>query len=120
LHFSYPAHVLWRDYENDIAEQQIGDVPGMESVRHADLLLGGGRRHFVPRSNPESIREDDRDLLAEAKGRGFQVLVNLNDYNALFHNTSRNAPPELPILGLFTPDVRFQPVHSLQRMRYRC
>ncbi|KAI9164377.1 vacuolar alkaline phosphatase [Blastocladiella emersonii ATCC 22665] len=93
---SFNSHVLWRDYENDIAEQQLGDLPLIG--RSADLMLGGGRRHFVPLGHPESIREDERDLLAEAKQQGLTVLTTRADFDALTSST------QLPALGVFTPD----------------
>ncbi|KAJ3351545.1 hypothetical protein GGF32_004245 [Allomyces javanicus] len=89
---SFNAHVLWRDYENDIAEQQVHGVVGLPTT---DLMLGGGRRHFLPQSNKESVRDDDRDLLAEARARGVSVLTTRSDFDATWH---------LPTLGVFTPD----------------
>ncbi|KAI9216280.1 alkaline-phosphatase-like protein [Blastocladiella britannica] len=96
---SFNSHVLWRDYENDIAEQQIGagGLPASLS-RATHLQLGGGRRHFVPRSDPESVREDDRDLLAEARSRGMRVLTTRRDFDALVSSS------QLPAIGVFTPD----------------
>ncbi|ORZ38407.1 alkaline-phosphatase-like protein [Catenaria anguillulae PL171] len=93
---SFNSHVLWRDYENDIAEQQIGSDPAVGFT--ADLQLGGGRRHFVPQGHPESVREDSRDLLAEARSRGITTLTSRADFDNL------RSSSQLPALGVFTPD----------------
>ncbi|KAI9145925.1 alkaline phosphatase [Paraphysoderma sedebokerense] len=93
---SFNAHVVHRDYENDIAEQQIGDHP---LSRTTDLMFGGGRRHFLPTGRNESVRTDSRDLLKEATDRGLNVLVDRNGFDKVTVK-----PQILPILGLFTAD----------------
>lgn len=55
-----------RGEENAIAEQQIASG--------VHLLLGGGARHYLPRSIAGSKRKDDRDLIAEARAKGYQVV----------------------------------------------
>ncbi|KAL7748472.1 vacuolar alkaline phosphatase [Sorochytrium milnesiophthora] len=92
---AFNSHVVWRDYENDIAEQQIGDYP---LGRVTDLMFGGGRRHFVPQPDPESVRTDNRSLIDEAAKGGFHVITQRAGFDALKEDAS------LPILGLFTPD----------------
>jgi alkaline phosphatase len=82
---SFSAHVVERWMENEIAEQQL------ESG--ADVILGGGKRHFVPSSMDGSRREDDRNLMDEAKAKGYQVVESRDDLMSI---------GEGPVLGLFS------------------
>lgn len=62
----FSAHVPDRGQENRIARQQLN--------QDIEVMLGGGRRHFVPQSAAGSAREDDRNLLATARDRGYTVV----------------------------------------------
>ena len=61
----YSAHVTDRSNENTIARQQIG--AGIE------VLLGGGRRHFLPEEEG-GRRTDGENLLSLARNDGYQVV----------------------------------------------
>ncbi len=50
---SYSAHIDDRDAEDEIASQQIGDYM---LGRQADILWGGGLRHFLPQHHQPGIR----------------------------------------------------------------
>jgi len=82
---AFVAHVPHRSLENEIAEQLVAS--------DVDVLLSGGLRHFLPRSiktdagrreavaaragySVTSKRTDERDLVAEAVGAGYQVVFN--------------------------------------------
>lgn len=92
------AHVRDRDSEHEIAEQLI------ES--EVDLMLSGGVALFIPGAEPCSqswcpdsshkkfMRTDGRNLLNEARARGFSVIHSDGD----LAQSSR-----LPLLGLFSP-----------------
>ena len=84
-----------RSEEDRIAEQQIGDYP---LGRMVDLMLGGGRCHFLPNTTPgqESCRADDRDIVAEAKAKGFSYI----DSRAGFDTLQLGKNVTLPLLGL--------------------
>lgn len=91
---SYSAHIDDRDAEVEIASQQIGDyVLG----RQVDILWGGGLRHFLPNTTKPGIRTDSRNLVQEAKQRGFHIINNRTDFDAL---QAGNAL-KLPSLALF-------------------
>ncbi|KAL1919458.1 uncharacterized protein VTP21DRAFT_2151 [Calcarisporiella thermophila] len=90
---SFSAHVTERDNEAEIASQQIGNNA---LGRVVDVMLGGGRCFFLPNNNSESCRKDDRDLIHEARDRGFQVLLSRPEFDAA-------NPAQVPILGLFAP-----------------
>lgn len=56
-----------------------------------DLLMGGGRADFVPRSESGGARGDGRDLRVEARARGYRVIERATELDGT----------ELPLLGLF-------------------
>lgn len=105
---AFSAHTLSRSYEDLIAEQQIGEYPlGLQ----LDLLLGGGRCHFLPGSAPGSCRDDEKDIVRLAKSRGFSYIDSRRGFDSL----KGGAAAKLPLLGLvaetdvpFEIDRRFQ------------
>ncbi|CDS01502.1 probable PHO8-repressible alkaline phosphatase vacuolar [Sporisorium scitamineum] len=92
---SYSAHVDDRDAEDEIASQQIGNYM---LGRQADILWGGGLRHFLPNTTKPGIRTDSRNLVEEAKKRGFNVVNNRTDFDALQGGNNL----KLPSMALFT------------------
>lgn len=82
---SFAAHVPNRWMENAIAEQQL--------QKNIEVLLGGGRRHFVPSDVAGSEREDDRNLLDEAAQNGYQLVEDATGLDQI---------TEPPVLGLFS------------------
>lgn len=78
---AFTAHVPRRAMEAEIAEQQI------ESG--ADIILGGGLRNFLPETEG-GIRPDDRNLLDEARQKGYEVALTWPEVQA----------SGLPLLGL--------------------
>ena len=82
---SFSSHVVDRGMENEIAAQQI--------TKNIEVILGGGRRHFLPTSN-DGQRDDGRDLTAEVQQNGYQYVANRNELAAI---------TETPVLGLFSP-----------------
>ncbi|RJE24540.1 Alkaline phosphatase [Aspergillus sclerotialis] len=94
----YSAHVPDRDLENTIAEHQIGYSHPMGSV--VDILMGGGRCHFLPQSDENSCRNDDIDLLSWANDQGFNTLTDLDGFKAL----NNGSDAKLPYIGLFNDD----------------
>ncbi len=81
---SFAAHVRSRDNETAIAEQLLANK--------VDVLFGGGRRFFLPRSQRGGTRRDDKDLIAQAKQAGYTYVETGDQLNAVGH---------LPVLGLF-------------------
>lgn len=92
---SYSAHIDDRNEENEIASQQLG---GYVLGRQADILWGGGRRHFLPNSSSDSSRKDGRDLIQEAKEAGWSVALN----RSTFDSWNKGHDVQLPSLGLFS------------------
>lgn len=76
-----------RDKENFIATQLPDLAP--------EVALGGGRRHFLPRGNSKSARNDDNNIIQEMRGMGYGYV---NDRSALL--AVRRTKPE-KLLGLF-------------------
>ncbi|XWW96512.1 hypothetical protein V2A60_004487 [Cordyceps javanica] len=93
----YSAHVLSRDSENEIAAQQIGRTHPFGA--YLDLLLGGGRRQFLPRKDGGQ-RTDDVDLVAWAKERGYGYAADRAAFDEAAADGAGGRLP-LPFLGLF-------------------
>ncbi|KAL2868016.1 alkaline phosphatase [Aspergillus lucknowensis] len=90
----FASHVNLRQYEDRIAEQEIGEHP---LGRVVDLIMGGGRCHFLPNTTDESCRGDDRDIVAVAKENGFSYIDDRKGFDSL----NGGADAKLPLLGLF-------------------
>lgn len=71
----FGAHVAKRGDEADIAPQYI--------ERKIEVLLGGGRQVFIPKSVAGSKRKDERDLIAEAKAIGYSVVGTRDEFLAV-------------------------------------
>ncbi|KAJ2125838.1 vacuolar alkaline phosphatase [Coemansia sp. RSA 1822] len=93
---AFSAHTTHRDMEDLIAEYQIGNYSLGPMV---DLMFGGGRCHFEPGPHVNSCRTDARDLLSEARTRGFRTLESRSDFDALDAHSAQS----LPLLGTFAP-----------------
>ena len=81
----FSAHVPDRDQENEIALQQLN--------QNIEVLLGGGKRHFLPESASDSERNDERNLLNEADQDGYQVVETTEGLSQAGND---------PLLGLFS------------------
>lgn len=77
---SFSAHVVDRDMEYYIAQQQI-------TVTKPDLMFGGGLNQFTAPPRPDGV-----NLLSKAQESGYQVILNQADFEGEL---------SLPILGLF-------------------
>lgn len=93
----YAAHVLERASENDIAAQEIGYSHPLGSV--VDLLLGGGRRHFLPISQGGK-RSDNVNLIDWAVEKGWRYVSTKRELDM---STDDDGALPLPFLGLFSP-----------------
>ncbi|KAI9833362.1 MAG: hypothetical protein M1838_005586 [Thelocarpon superellum] len=89
----FAAHVNMRSEEDRIAEQEVGQGP---LGRVVDLILGGGRCHFLPNTTDGSCRADDQDIVAMAKNNGFAYLDDRPGFDALKGGDAVT----LPLLGL--------------------
>lgn len=99
----FAAHVNYRMEEDSIAAQEVGEHP---LGRVLDLMLGGGRCHFLPNSTDGSCRQDDRDIVNIAKETyGWNYI----DDKAGFDGLKLGSAVKLPLLGLFAPtDIPFE------------
>jgi alkaline phosphatase len=95
------AHVNQRNNQTDIALQALpGDaIYNTRLGNGLDVLMGGGRRHFVPTSVTDEegsagSRADGRDLRAEFRTAGYSYVWNKAGFEAL-------SAASLPVLGLF-------------------
>ena len=92
---AYAAHVTDRDFEDKIAEHQIGYNHPFGSV--VDVLMGGGRCFYSPNTTESSCRDDGLDLLSWAGDHKFNVFTERAGFDALKNGTEA----KLPYLGLF-------------------
>jgi alkaline phosphatase len=90
----FAAHVNMRSEEDRIAEQLMGDYP---LGRVVDLILGGGRCHFLPNTTAGSCRADGKDIIAMGKKEGFNYVGD----RAGFDELKLGSAVDLPLLGLF-------------------
>ncbi|KAJ4424120.1 vacuolar alkaline phosphatase [Gnomoniopsis sp. IMI 355080] len=99
----FASHVDAREKENEIALQEIGEgVLG----RVVDLMLGGGRCHFLPNTTEGSCREDDIDVAQIAQDKHGWTYT---DNRAGFDRLRAGENVTLPTLGLFaSTDVPFE------------
>lgn len=95
------AHINQRNNQNDIALQALPTAATYNERlgKGVDVLLGGGRRHFVPSTvtdeeGDRGSRTDGRDLRTEFQSAGYRYVWNKAGFDAL-------APAQLPVLGLF-------------------
>lgn len=89
---AFSAHVDFRFQEDQIAEQQLGEYT---LGRQVDLILGGGRCHFLPRS-AGGCRADTRNLVEQAKSDNWSYVGDRADFDALAGGENVS----LPLLGL--------------------
>ena len=90
----FAAHVNKRSEEDSIAEQMIGEAP---LGRVVDLMLGGGRCHFLPNTTDGSCRDDSKDVVDMAKSKGFSYVDDRKGFDGL----NLGSGIKLPLLGLF-------------------
>jgi alkaline phosphatase len=99
---AFGAHVAHRDSHNVIAKQLV------ESG--IDILMGGGKKHFIPRSHPGSERTDELNLIEHARLLGFNYVetadqlakVHTGKLLALFSTEQLMAEPPKPSVGEMT------------------
>lgn len=89
---AFSSHVDYRFQEDLIAQHQLGEYPFGRAV---DLILGGGRCHFVPIANG-GCRADDRNLVKEAAKKGWSYVGDRKQFDQL--DGGKNV--SLPLLGL--------------------
>jgi len=92
------AHICHRDLENDIAAQAVPGGAGYNAALGGglDVLMGGGRKHFLPSTASGGYRTDGRDLTAELTAGGYTVALDRAGFDAA---TAANTGK---LAGLFT------------------
>ncbi len=89
---SFAGHVTNRRLYSTIIDQYLDLEP--------DLLLGGGRDQFLPKSQPGSRRKDDTDIIASFKKRGYAYVSDKQGLSRVKGNR---------VLGLFSlRDMSFE------------
>lgn len=99
----FAAHVNLRSEEDRIAEQLIGDQHPLGRV--VDLIIGGGRCHFLPNSTDGSCRADDKDVIGAAQQKGWNYISTRREFDSL----KSGAAADLPLLALLADtDVPYE------------
>lgn len=99
----FASHVHIRTEEDSIAQQEIGEHP---LGRVVDLMLGGGRCHFLPNTTVGGCRADDRDITKLAQEKFGWSYV---DTREGFDSLELGKAAKLPLLGLFAErDIPFE------------
>lgn len=99
----FASHVRLREEEDEIALQEIGEGP---LGRVVDLMLGGGRCHFLPNTTGGSCRLDDVDVAKIAQEKHDWTYM---DGRAGFDSLRAGENVSLPLMGLFArTDVPFE------------
>lgn len=102
---AFSAHVDYRFQEDLIAQHQLGEYT---LGRQVDLILGGGRCHYHPRSLG-GCRADNRDLIAESVANGWLYVGDKAGFDGLKNGTN----VKLPLLGLLAEnDIPFSIDHD--------
>lgn len=105
----FVAHVPQRGMRNEIAAQIIHS--------QLDVILGGGYEYFIPQTVKNSVREDDRNLIQEAKKLGYQFVKDTTSFAAiksgsilgLFNNGGLTTNPPEPSIS----DMTRKAIHLL-------
>ncbi|KAK7729389.1 vacuolar alkaline phosphatase [Cytospora paraplurivora] len=99
----FASHVKVREEEDEIALQEAGEGP---LGRVVDLMLGGGRCHFLPNTTNGSCRLDDIDVTKIAQEKhGWTYLNDRAGFDSLYSGENVS----LPLMGLFaSTDVPFE------------
>ena len=94
------AHICHRDAENNIAAQAVPGGSGYNSALGdgVDVMLGGGRRHFIPKTATGSKRSDGRDLTAEFQAKGYTYVKSNTELKTVSASSTNK------LLGLFNAD----------------
>jgi alkaline phosphatase len=83
---AFASHALNRSMEDKIAVQEL--------EHKVDVLMGGRKANFLPKSAAGSKRTDERDLLREAAQAGYRVVGTTQELNRVQSGK---------VLGLFDP-----------------
>lgn len=92
----FAAHANSRAYEDLIAEQMVGNSP---LGRVVDVMIGGGRCHFLPNTTNSSCRADDKDVVRIAQEKhGWNYISTRDQFNKLDAMDAQSI--QLPLLAL--------------------
>lgn len=105
------AHSVDRNWESDDALPQAAKDLGCKDIaaqlvadngRSVDMILGGGRRHFLPKGEGGK-RRDGNNLIMQWQGQGGRYVKSLAELQQLTAQLTlqKSIQKSAPILGLF-------------------
>ncbi len=98
---SFASHVKSRGMEAEISTQLLANQP--------NVMFGGGKKYWLPKSVENSKRKDDRNLIEEAEKQGYLVVNNSEELSKATGDY---------VLGLFQMEAltTFSPEPTLPQM----
>lgn len=97
----FASHVRRREMEDDIALQMVGETHPLG--RMVDLMMGGGRCHFLPDGTLGGCRADEVNVVEKAEKKGWNYISTRKEFDNL------GTEVELPLLALFAPtDIPYE------------
>lgn len=101
---AFSAHAEFRNMLDLIANQQLGynnTLSKFDGDSFVDLMIGGGRCSFLPKSDTEnSCRHDEVNLIELAQSNGWTVSTDREGFDLLELGNNENI--KLPILSLLS------------------
>lgn len=94
---AFSSHVDFRFQEDLIAQHQLGEYPLRRMV---DLIIGGGRCHFLPGTVEGGCRADSRNLIEEYTKQNIWNYVGTKEE---FDQLQGGKNVTLPLLSLLAP-----------------
>lgn len=91
---AFNSHSKSRNDAGFIATQQVGLQHPLGFT--TDIILGGGLCAYLPQSDPDSCRTDNRTILDEVR--------NSTNYTIILTASELASAQSLPLLGLFAPE----------------
>ena len=64
-------------------------------------MFGGGLRHFLPQGTTGSLREDDIDVVAQARNSGYNVVLDRQGFDGI-----ENSEKRCEFFSLFAPHLQ--------------
>ncbi|VEU22397.1 DEKNAAC103598 [Brettanomyces naardenensis] len=87
---AFNSHVDYRFMQSLIANQQLGFNTTLGLV--TDLMIGGGRCFYLPGDSPGGCRDDNWNLVEEAKQLGFNVALNRKEFDSWQYGKNVSLP----------------------------
>ncbi|MFQ6113810.1 MAG: alkaline phosphatase [bacterium] len=111
----FATHVKYRWVETEIARQLV--------FKNIEVLMGGGRKFFLPRSVSKSARKDDLNLIDMLKSKNYAVVfsrdellqLDLRKIESIIGLFSEGGMPDVPERSPTLPEMTQKALEILKR-----